>query len=1088
MTEATYYWNQLKNIRDKADINLQDLYSVFEELIYQLTEDVNISFSTFYVRLSYVFHSYPVPGHIQWLLYKLRHMVQHPPDEQTAADTASDQKERFHQAVALFVSLIYKEEVPPGTSFAGQIPENFGKTSGKYFTALRAVIQQADFNKKLLYAVSETIPGEVITIESEAPDLYAELFSPNDWLKFPYTISLVNVNVRDNGNYVPELIILEPDFLVDVTTVSEIAADPQNIAFHLLTKKFITQPVTSSLLEGHAANLFLDNLIKNPDAGFREIFTELFHTYPLVLAKYDDDMLKALYENCKLHYSSLKWITTSEFPKHEILPEGIFVEPSFINPQYGIQGRLDIFFRGNKNNQAIVELKSGKPFMENKYGLSRSHYFQTLLYDLLIKAVSKSDVKTSCFILYSKMGEQGLRYAPPIKAVQHDALRVRNKIYALEKQLATNGKIRELTEQLSNEQQNLKGFLSNHWKFFKNVLLNADETSLAYFYTCAAFISREHMIAKTGTDVSDRLTGQSSVWLESTSRKEDNFAIFKGLSIREVKLSNEEPLVVLYKSEATNKLASFRIGDIVILYPGHTQNPVSNQIFKCTIIELNGDKIVLRLRATQLNHEVFFNHSTWNIEPDMLDSSFNGLYRSIFDFLKSPEEKRKKILGLTSPVSADKDLTIPEYLIESQAVVYKRALQADDYFLIWGPPGTGKTSRLVRALAEYYYRNETRPLLIAAYTNRAADEICEAIECISTDIRMHYTRIGARYSTSPDYRPVLLENKLKKCSQRSEVLEVLKNQRIIVGTLASIRGKPELFDYYDFCCGIVDEASQVLEPAMAGLMSKLPKTILIGDHKQLPSIVTQSDRESRIQDAMLMNAGISNLADSLFERLFRRCLQMGWTSAYGMLTHQGRMHPDIAAFPNEMFYNGELQSMNTEGRQDILHDIRNHSEDGTKVFDRRIAFIHCDVPPDEVQLKTNTAEAKEVVKLIEQILAKIRDTARLTIGVITPFRAQIALLKSMLEEEKIPSDNITIDTVERYQGGARDIIILSLCANKKSALKSITSINKEGIDRKLNVALTRAREQIVIFGNKEILNQNPGYASLISEYEVTEGN
>ena len=76
---------------------------------------------------------------------------------------------------------------------------------------------------------------------------------------------------------------------------------------------------------------------------------------------------------------------------------------------------------------------------------------------------------------------------------------------------------------------------------------------------------------------------------------------------------------------------------------------------------------------------------------------------------------------------------------------------------------------------------------------------------------------------------------------------------------------------------------------------------------------------------------------------------------------------------------------------------------------------------------------------------------------------------------------MTIDTVERYQGGARDVIILSLCTNSLSQLDSLVSLSHEGVDRRLNVALTRARKHLVILGNQDILKTNPIYGKLIAD-------
>jgi DNA replication ATP-dependent helicase Dna2 len=76
-------------------------------------------------------------------------------------------------------------------------------------------------------------------------------------------------------------------------------------------------------------------------------------------------------------------------------------------------------------------------------------------------------------------------------------------------------------------------------------------------------------------------------------------------------------------------------------------------------------------------------------------------------------------------------------------------------------------------------------------------------------------------------------------------------------------------------------------------------------------------------------------------------------------------------------------------------------------------------------------------------------------------------------------ENVTVDTVERYQGGARDIIIMSGAVNNRHMLSRIVSLNDENVDRKLNVAVTRARQQFILIGNEDILKNEKSYASLI---------
>ena len=114
-----------------------------------------------------------------------------------------------------------------------------------------------------------------------------------------------------------------------------------------------------------------------------------------------------------------------------------------------------------------------------------------------------------------------------------------------------------------------------------------------------------------------------------------------------------------------------------------------------------------------------------------------------------------------------------------------------------------------------------------------------------------------------------------------------------------------------------------------------------------------------------------------------------------------------------------------------------------------------------------------------------REFHNTSVGIITPFRAQSARIQQILQEHCPEcADLITVDTVERYQGSARDIIIMSTCIGQPEQLSMITSISDEGIDRKLNVAITRAREQLIVLGNRNILTINSVYKKLIKWLET----
>ena len=114
-------------------------------------------------------------------------------------------------------------------------------------------------------------------------------------------------------------------------------------------------------------------------------------------------------------------------------------------------------------------------------------------------------------------------------------------------------------------------------------------------------------------------------------------------------------------------------------------------------------------------------------------------------------------------------------------------------------------------------------------------------------------------------------------------------------------------------------------------------------------------------------------------------------------------------------------------------------------------------------------------------------SASRTLGIITPYRSQIALIKKEIEVLGISELNqILIDTVERFQGSERDVIIYSFCVNYPYQLKFLSNLTEEDgilIDRKLNVALTRARKQMLLTGVPTLLERNPLYKSLLKLIE-----
>ena len=197
------------------------------------------------------------------------------------------------------------------------------------------------------------------------------------------------------------------------------------------------------------------------------------------------------------------------------------------------------------------------------------------------------------------------------------------------------------------------------------------------------------------------------------------------------------------------------------------------------------------------------------------------------------------------------------------------------------------------------------------------------------------------------------------------------------------------------------------------------------------------------------------------------------------------MHAEIGDFASRQFYDGQLETIqNTKTRnyRGPLHWFGEYSSEVVKQLSScRMLFFDTDGERSAPWRKTNDLEAECVAWLLHHLQ---RIESEPSIGVITPFRAQIANIKDRLDEEGIESSNYNIDTVERYQGSARDIVILSTVISHPIQLSQIVSTSDEGIDRKLNVAITRSREQFILVGARSALEAAADYRELIKQCKV----
>jgi len=924
----------------------------------------------------------------------------------------------------------------------------------------------------------------------------------------PIEVNLLAVEVDSEGELVPGHLIIDPDFLVDITAVSKCfdASGPEPMKY--LLGRVTPYRSSVAMIAGNVANHFLDMALTGRGRSFRESFGEVFTQYPLQLAKLSDDEVRDLMKRCEGHYAVIQSCLDTHFKAENIDREQVVVEPSFYAERYGLQGRLDVFQPPKPNRDAaIIELKSGKIFRPNEHKVNQEHYIQTLLYDLLIKAVFSDKARPRNYILYSSEKETPLRYAPATKTQQFEALAVRNKMMTIEQLLALSTPTEPcpLDWLTPDRYPAANGFVKTHLEQFYAAFSNLTSLEKKYFRAFTGFIAREQRLAKVGTQNEERLRGQAILWRETLQNKLEGYAILHDLSVIATATKDDYPVISFKRPptpEQTISLTSFRRGDIIVLYAGDSRKHaiLHGQVYKGTITQLNDDRVDVRLRASQPDLTTFQKLPKWNIEPDLFDSSFTRLYRNLAEFAAEPVHARKLVLGLRAPEKpGTQNIKVPTALTKEQGVIFKEILNARDYYVLWGPPGTGKTSMMLHHLCDHFVNRTKERVLVLAFTNRAVDEICKAISNIGGEIDNQYVRIGSSFGCDPAFSRQLLQNRIKSLTRRHEIIELLQKQRIVTGTFSSVLGKGEsLFDLVQFDRLIIDEASQLLEPSMINLVAKFPRTVLIGDHRQLPAVVTQPEQQTKVVDEELRSIGLTDMRNSLFERLYLKCQIENWDWAFGQLTRQGRMHTQLADYANQAFYDKTLKGLElTEASRDWQQLPNSYPlpkgdqpELIQKLCEKSFVFVDTEVDLTDTAFRTNQHEAAAVVKVIESLL-QIKREAHETldpkqIGIITPYRAQIARIRIAIRDSKLAEEwnEVNIDTVERYQGSSYKIILLSLCANQARSIARLSSLNHESRDRKLNVALTRAKERVIAFGNIELLRlHNAAYADFI-EYCV----
>ncbi|AWV87915.1 DNA replication ATP-dependent helicase Dna2 [Bradymonas sediminis] len=931
--------------------------------------------------------------------------------------------------------------------------------------------------------------------------------------------------------------VLEPHMPMSVSDVLK----AEGCTSRFLVDQRSRGPSSRPLVFGNLVHGLLDDLVEpNPpdfDTAYQTRVAEL--RLDMLAAGLQDSDLKELYEDARQHFANIERFTSkrtaNSSDEDRVGWSGRNVEVTRYSTRYGIEGRVDLVSQDPRDGLQIIELKTGRAWDGH---FSQLQFYRFLWEGL----AEERDLEITGHLLYSRFSnlkaapmQDTARERRILRARNELIACLRSFVdpnysydvpYFMQNPRACNSAGCKFRRDRCEQQTSVLGLAHRQQAYSTQ----GDAQYAVDTLETRAWAWHRHFVRLIEMERWAATVKLGAVL--HPARLEERKKNYDAIDNLELVAAYPEfgSIAFRHKPNGEDDPRIFRPGDYVLAHRGDFN---TSHILRGRVVSVERDashtdtQITMSTRGAPIASELL--GDGWILDKLPARIGFSQAHHALYAALERSSAERRTILFKPESAQAQKLLseTDPRFrpdaktaqLNPSQQQAVARAVSTAGGALIQGPPGTGKTTVIAHAVRELVARG--KKVLLSAFTNTAVDTILLKLLEIGFD---DFVRVGG-IEKSPDLARKLRDSgrtpsRFFTTEMAEEIVSLdlladdLLNANVIASTAHRCANSPMMSFLREqrgdlpFDVAIVDEAGQITEPMTLAAINLGARFVLVGDHRQLPPIVENEQAHSNFVAEMrpkdlpaadardLETLGCAGLNQSLFERLITRL-------PYVMLDEQYRMHAQIMAFSNAAFYGGNLRAHTSVSARQIAFDTlaATPDRDATQQLlqpDYALLFVNVDPVADQLSdtgnrdiplltkrhnSRHNESEAEAIIETVEAMLKAMpaagEDTANpLSIGIVSPFRAQVQLLRNLLTE-RIPDDagRIDVDTVERFQGSERDIILVSLVKTGRAG-------DFLADERRLNVTLTRARQKLVVFGSHACLALNPMYRSLIEQPET----